>query len=126
MNECIICGKLFDPKRYNQITCCQECAKQRNLNRVKDNYRKNVNNANRQKLCTVCGKPIDYAAENKRRYAKMHEDCVLKDLLNTVKSGGKLSDKQYNRMMLRALTTKDLIMMIAREKKDAENMRDMW
>ena len=125
MRKCTVCGKMFDPIRYNQLTCSAECSRIRNCERVKENYKKNKNKTVVLKVCTICGKPIDYDKERSRRYARMHEDCVINDLLDTVRSGHKLADKQYNRMIARALSTKDLIQMIARE-KESETMRDMW
>ena len=118
MRTCTICGRLFDPIRYNQLTCSPECSRKRNCERVKENYKRDKNKTVVLKVCTICGKPIDYDKERSRRYAKMHDDCVMKDLLDTVRSGKRLTDKQYNRMIARALTTKDLIEMILRESHD--------
>ena len=125
MRNCSECGRLFDPIRYNQLTCSPECARARNRNRVKENYKKDKDKTKKLKVCTICGKPIDFDKERNRHYARMHEDCVMKDLLDTVRTGKRLTDKQYNRMMARCINTKDLILMIAREREN-EKMRDMW
>ena len=124
MRTCSVCGRLFDPIRYNQLTCSEECSRKRNCERVKQNYKKNKDRTI-TRVCTICGKPIDYDKERSGRYAKMHEECVMKDLLDTVRSGNRLTDRQYNRMIARALTTKDLILMIGRERREKE-MSDMW
>ena len=122
--KCSECGKEFKPKRYNQLTCSSECARLRNCRRVKSNYAK-YGQATGPKRCTICGKVIDYEKENLRRYATMHEECLMGDLLDTLRRGDKLTDKQYNRMIARSLTTRDLIQMIAREREN-EQVRDMW
>ena len=121
--KCSECGKEFKPKRYNQLTCSRECAEARNRNRVKANFHK-YGHRTGPKRCTICGKVIDYEKENLRRYATMHEECLIGDLLDTVRKGERLTDKQYNRMTARSLTTKDLIQMIAREREN-EQVRDM-
>ena len=123
MRKCTECGRMFDPVRYNQLTCSPQCAKLRNCRRVKNNYAAYGKNTEPRR-CTICGEFIDYSKENKRRYARMHEDCVIKDLLDTVRKGNRLTDLQYNRMKARCLNTKDLILMLAREKQ-REKVCDM-
>lgn len=122
--KCSECGKEFKQNRYNQLTCSPECARLRNCRRVKDNFHR-YGRPTGPKRCTICGKVIDYEKENLRHYATMHEECLIGDLLDTVRQGHRLTDKQYNRMAARSLTTKDLIQMIARE-RESEQMHNMW
>lgn len=121
---CSECGKEFTPRTGKQLTCSRECSVIRNRNRVRDNYKK-YGHETKPKRCTICGEIIDYEKCGLRRYATMHEECLIKDLLDTVKRGDKLTDKQYNRMCARSLTTKDLILMIARERRE-KDMHDLW
>lgn len=121
---CSECGKEFTPRQGKQLTCSRECSVIRNRNRVRDNYKK-YGHKTEPKRCTICGEIIDFTKCDLKRYATMHEECVIKDLMDTVKTGKKLSETQYSRMSARGISTKDLILMIGRERRE-KNMRDMW
>lgn len=49
--NCVICGKEFEPIRYNQICCCKECKRQRRRNKSNQRY-KQYTTENR---CIDCG-----------------------------------------------------------------------
>lgn len=121
--KCVICGKDFEKIRKNQMTCSAECGRLRNISRVLEAYHRNKGKA-AARICSICGKPIDYELEQFGRRARVHDECVMRDLICTVKSGHKLTAVQYNRMSRRNISTKDLIVIIG-ENENEKRVQDL-
>lgn len=51
MKKCVVCGKEFEPIRYNQICCCQECKMQRQRDRHNQRYKQYT----AENRCRDCG-----------------------------------------------------------------------
>lgn len=121
--KCVICGKDFIKNRKNQKTCCAECGRRLNIDRILASYHRKKGQSVRR-VCSICGKPIDYEAEPYGRRARVHDECVMHDLICTVKAGKKLTAVQYNRMNRRNVSVKDLIEIIG-EKENEKRMQNM-
>lgn len=115
MNEknCIVCGKPFIPGRKSQICCSKECGKEQNKRRVMKNWYRNHNKEPHDNYCKICGKKIEQAGNR-----QLHEECVIQDILNTMKAGKKLSPIQAGRIAKRKVSTLDL-----RKRAAEENSR---
>lgn len=122
MKNCIICGKEFEPYyalRNKQVTCgSKKCVTQRNIQYTKSYYAIEENNKRRKlhqrrhgtAYCRICGKKIERNHDLNFRVSNstMHDECVINDVLETLKKGEKLSSAQVQRIYQRGYTIKEL------------------
>jgi predicted nucleic acid-binding Zn ribbon protein len=55
--ECVICGKVFEPKVHNAVTCCEECGKENHRRKALQRRIEKIGNKEPITLeCAICGK----------------------------------------------------------------------
>lgn len=99
--NCVICGKEFEPIRYNQICCCKECKRQRQRNKLNQRYKQYA----AENRCRDCGAflggnykaslcPECLARNNnyQKKSKKRKQRCVKPDRLGKVVQ----TVKEYN------------------------------
>lgn len=110
---CPICGKQFTTNSHTVKMCSPECVKIRKIqwNReymLKDSTRRSRRNLARLKAkevkCKICGKSIEHTYEYGNWHTKMHDNCVYIDIIRTLNTGGKISNKQMSRLYVRGYT----------------------
>lgn len=124
---CEICGAKFEP-RYNlqnwQKCCNKACSKElirrgaqerRATEKYKQQRRARYWREHAERVkCRICGQIIPPLLYNGKR-PRYHEACVVKDCLNTLRRGERLSKTQTNRAYTRGISVKDLRAMLAEE-----------
>jgi hypothetical protein len=127
--KCIICGKTFIPHKNlinRQLCCSPECsAKNRyEINKRWKNKPENIERRHRiyqertkdKTVCELCGKPTEAVYTPHRTH--YHDECIINEAIEIIKSGNKLTQTQYNRLFLRGYTLK----YIAEIMKERENI----
>lgn len=117
MKTCKICGKPFESKVRNKITCSDECHKAncrllwkdwyyKNHEKTLEYFREKPYQYKPQVKCKICGNIIEKKefVGKQRSTIQMHEECVFNDCLNTLKGGNKLSSIQAQRLAARGYT----------------------
>ncbi len=109
MKRCRQCGAEFQEDGTSRKYCCKECAV-----KAAKNSRIEWNNHNRvyQRAvikCPLCGREVAPVRIGDTVYQqKIHDDCVVSDIINTVKSGNKLTKLQESRKRRISLTNKQI------------------
>lgn len=116
MKKCAVCGRLFEPRKNlvnKQMCCSEECRViyRKEVSReyaASEAHRKKNRERQRAKAvtyCRLCGKPIErnYSTGHKDT-SRMHDECVYKDILETLKAGKPLDSKQKSRLEFRGYT----------------------
>ena len=107
---CPVCGKKFTADYHTFRMCSPECKKLRLKQwgkeyRSTDEYKKKRRELARAyrdaKPCMICGKPVYHTYENGNWHTRMHEKCIYIDIINTINTSGKISRKQYQRLISR-------------------------
>jgi hypothetical protein len=127
---CIICGASFVPHKNlinRQLCCSPECSVK---NRYEINKRWNSNPETVEKrrakykertkdktVCKICGKPTEAVYSSHRTH--YHDECIINEAIEIIKSGNKLTQTQYNRLFLRGYTLK-YIAEIMRERENVD------
>lgn len=125
IKKCIVCGKEFEPffSAPHQKTCCEECRKEYYRQKSRAEYAahkeeclkksRNWRKKNRTEVrCIICGRPVyrEYDENGRMKdQTRMHEGCVIDDLIDTIAEGKAFSGLQWSRMHNRGLTRADLI-----------------
>lgn len=120
IQKCIVCDKEFDAvvrmSGVVQRCCSSECRKEHKrkrahayntdpYNRKKQNLLYKDKTQNRT-VCKLCGKPT--VATDGRYRSHFHDECLLKDAVETIKSGKKFTSLQYSRLNYRGYSVKDI------------------
>ena len=122
MKKCPECFNMFEERSQSQICCSAECTRLRNYKKVMNNYISSDRMQLKAKTCSICGKMINPNIEGAK--ARLHEACVMRDLIDTVRSGKKLTGVQYQRLMLKGMRMPDLMEMVKEEiKKEKKEKR---
>lgn len=116
---CIICGKTFIPHKNlkNRQKCCSpECSiknryeinkrwnsKPETIERRHRKYRERTKDS---VVCKICGEPTEAVYSSHRQH--FHDECIINEAIEIIKSGKKLSASQYNRLFLRGYTLKHI------------------
>lgn len=116
---CIICGKTFIPHKNlinRQLCCSPECSiknryeinkrwnsKPETIERRHRKYRERTKDS---VVCKICGKPTEAVCSSHRQH--FHDECIINEAIEIIKSGKKLSASQYNRLFLRGYTLKHI------------------
>lgn len=68
-------------------------------------------------MCAICGEIIDKSKMTTRceRTARMHEQCVVNDAVNTISSGKRLNNMQRKRLYRRGYSVTDIKEIIREE-----------
>ena len=119
MKTCVICGKEFEPRhnlKERQKCCSAECSAvlKKQIGHIYRETHQSEIRAKRKKMrvqhlrdcrCWICGQHIDKPITGERvSNIRMHDECVYRDAVNTLNSGGQLSDKQKLRLYARGWT----------------------
>lgn len=110
LKKCEVCGKSFEFDHTRRKYCSKECFK-KGICAMKKEWRKeHLPYQPKVIYCQICGKPVEaeLGAVSISR-PKMHEICIINDIVDTIKQGKKLSGTQINRKARLGLT-KDEIM----------------
>jgi hypothetical protein len=115
--KCIICGATFVPHKNlinRQLCCSLECSiKNRyEINKRWNNKPENIERRHRiyqertknLVVCKICGKPTEAVYSSHRTH--YHDECIINEAIEIIKSGNKLTRTQYNRLFLRGYTLK--------------------
>lgn len=114
--QCRICGKDIVVPNSRYCTCGSDECKKKNNKRLYEEYYKRIKNDSylyeeirkrelnnhrrsyKPVMCMLCGKQMvrDYNAPTHRD--RMHTECIVKDAIETIKSGSKLTTKQWTRL----------------------------
>lgn len=121
--QCVICGKEFLKYQSCQITCSKECSLENRKRRQYELYHsdiefarksrrissKKIRHANPSVRCLICGEIIYRAPDEDWKHSKprMHDECIYKDCVATLKAGERLSQRQYLRIQSRGWTLKE-------------------
>ena len=102
---CVVCGREYTPRRYDQLTCCKECRTIYILEAKKARYRENYKYKSTA-VCKICGKPVInvFKSPYRRASATMHDECVFEDCEKTLREGKTLSHVQHLRLQQRGFT----------------------
>lgn len=115
--QCMMYGKEFTTYRIQRNVCSDECKKGRAhkyyLERKNDfftynsKYHKAMYSYKTRSKCLICGEPVvnDFGVTTRRK-TRMHEICIVKDALSTLRSGQEISDTQLQRLRTRGLGRK--------------------
>lgn len=105
---CVVCGREYTPRRYDQLTCSAECRTVHNAE-VKKNREKGYYRYKPTAKCKICGKTVDngFKSPFRRGSATMHDECVFEDCINTIVSGGSLTHVQRLRLDARGYTVNE-------------------
>ena len=105
MKTCKMCGRQFEEDGTSRKYCCKECSrKAANAQKIE------WNTANRTytravAYCRICGKPVEPLGHIRPR---IHDECMIADILSTVSSGNNLSKTQLSRKYRLGLTNKEI------------------
>ena len=108
---CPICGKDVERTSGAVKYCSEKCRNEGNqmhyelrMKQIKESY------VPVQVMCKICGKPVLPERGTLRRYARkqIHEECVINDVINTVRNGERISSCQMTRLVTRGLCMEDI------------------
>lgn len=110
---CKICGALFTPHN-RQLCCSPECSVKNRyeINKrwnskpetIERRHRKYKERTKDKTVCKICGKPTENVYTSHRPH--YHDECLVNEAIEIIKSGNKLTQTQYNRLFLRGYTLK--------------------
>lgn len=118
MAECILCGKEFNPYNSRHIYCSKECCYSETLRKKSEEYYECEDVRRKKKIyerkrstcyCKICNKPIKRVFIHDHEKTQMHDECIIKDCVETLKAGKKLSTCQRQRLYSRSYTIRELI-----------------
>lgn len=126
---CIICGATFTPHKnlINRQKCCSPECSVKNRYEINKRWNNKPETIEKQRakrkertkyktLCKICGKPTEaVCTAHKPHY---HDECLVNEAIEIIKSGNKLTTTQYNRLFLRGYTLKYIAEII----KERENI----
>lgn len=104
--SCTVCGRIYIPIRYDQLTCSAECRAIHNAE-IKHSRDKMYYKYKPTSLCKICGKTVVNSYEfnpNRRKSATMHDECVYEDCRKTLEAGETLNHVQLLRLQARGYT----------------------
>ena len=122
-SKCVICGKEFTPYICygdRQKCCSQECrkiyVKKNQMNyynsrsaEKKQNYKLLLQKKrNGHVKCKICGEPVYRELYFGEPLPQMHEECVIKDVTQTIIAGGKITRAQQSRLYSRGYTITEI------------------
>jgi hypothetical protein len=115
--NCIICGAPFVPHKNlkNRQKCCSPECSIKNRYEINKRWNSKPENIERQHriyqertknlvVCKICGKPTEAVYPSHRTH--YHDECIINEAIEIIKSGNKLTQTQYNRLFLRGYTLK--------------------
>lgn len=114
---CPICGKMFSTTRSQKVYCSYECYRinVRNTSKYyymanKDHIKRKIREYRPTALCKLCGQLINQPLihTTRRSSKQFHDECVIIDAKNTIKSGRYLTNVQYQRLLSRGYTVTEL------------------
>lgn len=119
IKQCVVCGKDFEAKNSKYVCCSCKCREKRQALKAKQWREKNKEHSKEWKreyrkknrkiiICKLCGKPVQQENLSGKTHWHYCTECALKDILETVKSGGKITMLQYNRLYVRGYCTADI------------------
>ena len=135
MKKCVICGKEFEPYygTPGQVTCCGECRViyNKNIGRKYDHdnrawileksrdekRRKN----NGKVICKICGRPVYRDWNSVTDHGHMHDECIYDDVIDTLRSGDKITMLQRQRLYSRGYTVEEFIAEFGEELNEKQN-----
>jgi hypothetical protein len=91
--ECSIKNRYEINKRWNNKT--------ENIERRHRKYRERTKDS---VVCKICGKPTEAVYSSHRTH--YHDECIINEAIEIIKSGDKLTITQYNRLFQRGYTLK--------------------
>lgn len=108
---CKICGATFVPHN-RQLCCSPECSIKNRyaINKRYQNKPENVEKRHKKyrectkgnTVCKLCGKPTEAGYTNYKPH--YHDECIINEAIEIIKSGQNLTDTQYSRLFQRGYT----------------------
>lgn len=109
MKKCMECGTGFSEDGTSRKYCCKACAlKAAGTQRIEWNTKHRVYRRAVIK-CPLCGEAVKPSVSGSGYFqAKYHEECVVADIINTVRLGKALTKTQTSRKYRLGLTNKEI------------------
>lgn len=112
---CIICGREFEPHTWHQKCCCLYCTEVNLKNKAREHAASQPVKAKGRMyrlkhphgVCKLCGKPVFKNPHKVHDSTKMHDECVYKDVINTLKMGKTINSTQASRLAGRGWSVRE-------------------
>lgn len=107
--ECPICGKITEQVNYRYKYCSAECRKTGAKEIISRCHKAKYQYQPRPVFCKICGKPTEsYVRDGRHCRRRMHEECILSDVIRTVSEHKRLTSCQKSRIEYLGYTVSDI------------------
>ena len=101
---CVVCGREFEG-HANRKFCGDECRRKAVNARMNKRYHDmRKQQPERICICEICGKPI----VDPRGNQKIHDLCMIEDVMRTLRSGKKVQPAQRNRLQKKGIPISEI------------------
>lgn len=116
--KCPICGRESEQKQQNYIYCSDECREIGKKNQEKKWRKSRLENAreyyrkhrmDREVRCIICGQNVTgYIVHDRLCRPRLHDECIIAEIIITLKKGEKINTTQMSRIATRGITLRSI------------------